>query len=52
MYHDPPLLFNVDADPAEQYPVASTVAPAGILSEIIKASGEFDRELTHKRIRF
>lgn len=45
--HDPPLIFNVDADPAEQYPLAadSDAVPSGVLASIVAASQEFDKAL-------
>jgi hypothetical protein len=43
--HDPPLVFNVDADPAEQYPVAADAVPAGVLDSIINECHEFEEQL-------
>lgn len=43
--HDPPLVFNVDADPAEQYPVAADAIPAGVLDSIMSACHEFEEQL-------
>ena len=49
VFHDPPLLFNVDEDPAEMYPVPPSAAPAGVLESIVQASKEFEAELVWSR---
>jgi arylsulfatase A-like enzyme len=34
MLHDPPLVFDVEADPSEAFPLSDTVLPAGLLTRL------------------
>lgn len=47
--HSPPLLFNIAADPAEEYPVSRDAAPPGMLASIVQAAADFDATLVWGR---
>ena len=49
LVHDPPLLFNVAADPAEEWPVDPANAPPGTVEAIAAAVARFEAGLVWGR---
>ena len=43
--HDPPLVFNVDADPAEAFPIAAEDLPPGTLDNFASAKAAYEAGL-------
>ena len=43
--HDPPLVFDVDADPAEAFPVAADDLPPGALDAFASAKAAYEAQL-------
>lgn len=44
-YHDPPIVFDIDADPSEALPIPANDLPAGLIEEILLAKREYEASL-------